>query len=285
MCPGVGIGGMAVVRPQRDPAVNQLAHRHRSPRADGPVVVLLHGLGGTGAVWGQVAARLDDAGIGTLSVDLLGHGESLSLGTRFALADQVHAVADLLRRHRLGPVAVVGHSWGAAVAVALARHDPDRVEQMLLITPPAFADPGLARRRLGARSWLDRRTVAGKPVSQVACGTMCLTRRPLGQLAVLTHPGVAPEVARGAVAHTYPAVRDGLDALLAADNVLVRGLRRPTHPTSVLLGKQDDRVGPADIDALRPAPGVDITQIPGDHQLPVTAPQPVAEFLLARLTR
>ncbi len=63
------------------------------------------------------------------------------------------------------------------------------------------------------------------------------------------------------------------------------GLRRPTHSTSVLLGEHDDRVHPADIDALRPAPGVDIGLIPGDHLLPVTAPQPVAEFLLARLTR
>lgn len=176
-------------------------------------------------------------------------------------------------------------SWGAAVAVALARHHPDRAEQLLLVTPPAFADPGLARHRLGAHSWIGRRTVAGKPVSQVACGTMCLSRRALGQLAVLTHPGVAPEVARGTVAHTYPAFRDGLDALLAPDSVLVPGLRRPTHPTSVLLGKHDDRVYPGDIDALRPAPGVDIAQIPGDHHLPISAPQPVAEFLLARLSR
>lgn len=160
----------------------------------------------------------------------------------------LHAVARLLGRHRLGPVAVVGHSWGAAVAVALARRHPDRAEQLLLITPPAFADPSLARHRLGARSWIDRRTVAGKPVSQVACGTMCLSRRALGRLAVLTHPGVAPEVARGTVAHTYPAFRDGLDA-------------------------------------LHPAPGVDIAQIPGDHHLPISAPQPVAEFLLARLSR
>lgn len=285
MCPGVGIGGMAVVRAQRDPAVGRLAHRHRGPRAGGPLVVLLHGLGGTGAVWTQVATRLDEAGVGTLSVDLLGHGESLSLGTRFTLTDQVHAVVDLLSRHRLGPVVVVGHSWGAAVAVALARRQPGRVEQLLLITPPAFADPGLARRRLGARSWIDRRTVAGKPVSRVACGTMCLTRRVLGRLAVLTHRGVAPEVARGTVAHTYPAFRDGLDALLAPDNILVPGLRRPTHPTSVLLGERDDRVHPADIAALGPAPDVDITLIPGGHQLPITAPQPVAGFVLARLSR
>ncbi|MQA13492.1 MAG: hypothetical protein GEV09_04750 [Pseudonocardiaceae bacterium] len=56
-------------------------------------------------------------------------------------------------------------------------------------------------------------------------------------------------------AHTYPAFRDGLDALLAPDNVLVPGLRRPTHPTSVLLAKHDDRVHPAGIDMLRPRLG------------------------------
>lgn len=286
LCPGIGIGGMAVVRAQRDPRTGQLAHRHRGlQHASAPLVMLLHGLGGTSAIWNEIAGRLDEAGLATLCVDLLGHGGSLSLGTRFGLIDQVRAITSLLDHHGSSPVAIVGHSWGAAVAVAVARDAPNRLEQLVLITPPAFAEPRLAHRRLGARSWLDRRTVSGKPDSRVACGMMCLLRRPLGALAAHVLPGLSPEVARGSVAHTYPAFRAALDALLAPDNVLAQAIRRPSHPTSVLLGSRDNRVHPGDVRALRPAAAVDIVQVPGDHHLPLTAPELVAGFLLARLRR
>lgn len=163
MAPGIGIGGMGVLRAQRDPAREDLAHRHHGARGTDRVLVLLHGLGTTSACWAAVAIRLAAAGVPTVSVDLLGHGESRTLGTRFVLADQARALARLLDRQGLGRVTLVGHSWGAAVAVAVARLYPDRVERLLLITPPAFSNPGIARARLGGRSWFSRFAVADWP--------------------------------------------------------------------------------------------------------------------------
>ena len=82
------------------------------------VVVLLHGLGGTGSVWRAVAERAS----GTVHApDLPGHGSagwlpSYSFG---AMAEQVAAGLPDAASY-----AVVGHSLGGVVALALAALEP-----------------------------------------------------------------------------------------------------------------------------------------------------------------
>ena len=91
---------------------------------DGPLVVLLHGLGHTAQVWRGVTDLLPG---GWLTVDLPGHGRSPSAGEY--MFDRVAAeVATVLRGDR--PVTVVGHSFGGAVALALAAVHP-QVEAVL----------------------------------------------------------------------------------------------------------------------------------------------------------
>jgi pimeloyl-ACP methyl ester carboxylesterase len=80
--------------------------------------LLLHGLGATGAVWGNVCRELDRRGRGEwLVVDLPGHGRSgplpqYSVG---ALATTVARELDADRSYQ-----IIGHSLGAYVALALA---------------------------------------------------------------------------------------------------------------------------------------------------------------------
>ncbi len=42
---------------------------------------------------------------------------------------------DLLRHMKLGPLPVIGHSFGAMMAAELAAHFPDRAERLVLIAP------------------------------------------------------------------------------------------------------------------------------------------------------
>jgi pimeloyl-ACP methyl ester carboxylesterase len=85
---------------------------------DGPVLVLLHGVGANGAVWDGLLPLLAKRWPGPWLVpDLRGHGRSFH---RAPYGIGVHAadVAGLLRPDE--EITLVGHSMGGAVSIALA---------------------------------------------------------------------------------------------------------------------------------------------------------------------
>lgn len=81
----------------------------------GASLVLLHGLGATGRVWDGLLDRLD--GWRWLVPDLPGHGASAPVAN-YSIGGLAAAVAAEVDRDR--PVAVLGHSLGGAVGLALA---------------------------------------------------------------------------------------------------------------------------------------------------------------------
>lgn len=282
MPPGVGLTGMAVLRPQQDPRLSELVHEESGERSDGAPIVLLHGLGASSAFWRPVAAELNAAGARTLVPDLLGFAASIRLGTHFHLDDQAAGVIRLVERHGAGPVVLAAHSYGAAVAARVAKDRPDLVQRLVLIAPAAFADADQARERIGGRSWIARKTMTGSPVADVACGTMCLLRKPLTALAprvsAKVSPDISPDIARDAVRYVWPAYRDALTSLLE-DSPLPAWLADPPLPTTVVLGRDDQTVLES---TLRPllGPDVDVVELPGTHVLPVERPADVARAIL-----
>lgn len=281
MPPGVGLTGMAVLRAQRDPRTSTLAHQEHGAAGPGPTVVLLHGLGASAAFWRPVVAELSSRGVHCLVPDLLGFAGSIRLGTHFHLDDQAAAVLRLLEQHDGGPVLLVAHSYGAAVAVELAVDRPDLFERLVLVSPAAFADATEARKRIGGRSWMAGKAMSGAPVAGVACGTMCLLRRPLTRLAPRVARNVSPdisaEVARDSVTYVWPAYRDALSSLLADDS-LVRWLAQPRVPTVVVVAEDDQTVLPNSLTALL-GPAVDVVRMPGTHGLPIERPTEIAAVI------
>lgn len=86
----------------------------RGGAEDGPLLVLLHGLGATADVW----AGVQDAWPGAwLAVDLPGHGRS-DWAAPYTFARHADAVRPLLPADR--DVVVLGHSMGGVVALELA---------------------------------------------------------------------------------------------------------------------------------------------------------------------
>ncbi|WP_053731643.1 alpha/beta fold hydrolase [Nocardia sp. NRRL S-836] len=86
---------------------------HVERGGNGPLLVLLHGLGATGEVWEQVVAGWHGS---WLVPDLPGHGRSAPLD-RYSFGSLAAAVATVVPRE---PVAVLGHSLGGVVGLALA---------------------------------------------------------------------------------------------------------------------------------------------------------------------
>jgi pimeloyl-ACP methyl ester carboxylesterase len=86
------------------------------------LLVLLHGLGATGAVWAPLLQIIGPRWHGRwFAPDLPGHGRS-PRALRYSVEDAALAVGDALtaRAAPAGRIAVLGHSLGSAIALALA---------------------------------------------------------------------------------------------------------------------------------------------------------------------
>ncbi|MGE0717885.1 MAG: alpha/beta fold hydrolase [Alphaproteobacteria bacterium] len=104
----------------------------------GPTIVFLHGTASTAAQWAAIRAPF--AGdFATVAVDLHGYGDSdpWTAERRIELADEASAVAAVLQRVA-GPVHLVGHSYGGAVALKLALTGREPLASLTLIEPASF---------------------------------------------------------------------------------------------------------------------------------------------------
>ncbi len=122
---------------------------------EGPPVLLLHGWPDTGALWDGVVADLVAAGRRCLTPDLRGCGRSgkpTEVG-RYAMAELVGDVVTLIEAAGAGPLTLVGHDWGAALAWVVATYRPDLVRSLVAVSvghPSAFRSGGFEQLR---RSW------------------------------------------------------------------------------------------------------------------------------------
>jgi pimeloyl-ACP methyl ester carboxylesterase len=105
---------------------------------DRETVVLLHCTASSSAQWRHFAADYDRA-FRVIAVDLYGHGGTSSWpGTRpVTLNDEARAVMAVIAAQD-GPVHLVGHSYGGAVALQVALAAPQRLLSLSLVEPVAF---------------------------------------------------------------------------------------------------------------------------------------------------
>lgn len=153
-------------------AVNHRLHPHRYGPPGPARVLMIHGLTGHGARWRRLCAtHLPDVAV--LAPDLIGHGRS-SWAAPWTIDANVAALASLIEDEAGGPVVVVGHSFGGAIALHLAAQCPDLVSGLVLLDPavgldgqwmrevaeamlasPDYTDPAEARTEKSTGAWAD----------------------------------------------------------------------------------------------------------------------------------
>jgi len=92
----------------------------RGGTGDGPLLLLLHGLGATSEVWDGLTTLLDGHWPGPwVAPDLPGHGRSAAAPrNRYSIGGLAAAIATVLDPG--APLVALGHSLGGGVAIALA---------------------------------------------------------------------------------------------------------------------------------------------------------------------
>jgi pyruvate dehydrogenase E2 component (dihydrolipoamide acetyltransferase) len=103
----------------------------------GSAVVFLHGFGGDCDTWLFNQGRIAERHL-TFAFDLPGHGGSTKRVENGSLAELAMSVQYGLSRLQLKRIHLVGHSMGAAVAMAVCEEQPGSIASLTLIAPFAF---------------------------------------------------------------------------------------------------------------------------------------------------
>lgn len=121
--------------------------------AGGTPLVLLHGFGGTHAIWHELQRALSDAHR-VLAYDLPGHGRSFAFPEAGPPKVAVRALLADLAGRGIDRFHLAGHSMGGAISALMALAAPDRVASLTLVAPGGFGpeiDGPLLRRFAAAR--------------------------------------------------------------------------------------------------------------------------------------
>lgn len=247
---------------------------HARVRGRGPRLLLLHGLTAHGGSWDEVARRLEDRY--TLVIpDLLSRGRSEARpDLRYDLDRELDRVRSIARETGATGRPAVGHSQGAALAVALADgpEPPSALTLICPVTPWSRRSPVLDL----LRSDTARRLLA--PTVVRARHPVC---RWVMKHRVFGDPSrVDPEtVARYAAPYGDPRRARALLRLLAdwRPRELDGRLPVPSPPAVVLAGGRDRRTPPDRARRLASTLGADFRLVPdAAHMVPAEAPDATA---------
>lgn len=258
---------------------------HYVDAGTGPAIVMIHGLAGQ-------LLNFPKAGFGSLAADYRvvaldrpGSGYSTRpAGAPATLSAQAGTVAAFIKALGMDRPLIVGHSFGGALALALALDHPDCVGGLALVSPathPTYAVPKLFR-GLAVRSRLVRRVVAWTLAIPMAMRGRAATMPILfGPEAM---PADFPTAAGGMLGLRPSSYYAGSTDMVAMNEDFPGYVARYGSikvPVGILYGRGDrvlDHVKHGL--AMRSAiPGVTLELIEGGHMLPVTVPDQVVAFI------
>jgi pimeloyl-ACP methyl ester carboxylesterase len=106
----------------------------------GPAVVLVHGYGASSDAWVGVMQALAAQHMRAIAVDLKGFGWTARPPGDYSPAAQARLVWRVLDELKVVDVAIVAHSWGSSVGLAMAVAQPARVRRVALYDAYVYDD-------------------------------------------------------------------------------------------------------------------------------------------------
>jgi len=121
--------------------VHEGVHLHYTRCGTGPVVLLVHGANGTSDDFPRELVHALSEYHMVIAIDRPGHGWSGARSGPLGMHENAQAAIALLRFLQAKDATVVGHSYGAAVALRAALEAPDLVSHVVAVTPCTAVDP------------------------------------------------------------------------------------------------------------------------------------------------
>lgn len=255
----------------------------------GPItrhLVMLHGIYGRGRNWQTIARRVtaDRPEYACWLVDLPHHGDSRAGTHGDTIAGLAADVREWLAGLDLEPAALLGHSFGGKVALAMAGALRHRPLQLWVIdsTPEPKAPSGSA--------WDMLRVVRGGPET-FATRDDAVRLIEDGGFASAVAQWMATNLERHQVGFRWHLDLDTMEVLLgdffATDLWSVVDPPAPGHQVHVLKASRSSVISPGALARLeaRQDEGVHVHHLEGSHWVHAESPEAVAGLLVAHLPR
>lgn len=128
---------------------------------EGPPLIILHGLFGSGRNWTSMAKLLAVYGWQVFTVDLRNHGASPH-ADRMSYPDMVKDVRRLIIEERIEQPVVLGHSMGGKTAMGLALDSPDLLRALVVVDIAPIAYPHSNAELVTAMKSLDLSSISSR---------------------------------------------------------------------------------------------------------------------------
>jgi pimeloyl-ACP methyl ester carboxylesterase len=247
-----------------------------------PRLMLLHAGAASHRQWRPLIAALG-RGWHIVAPDLVGHGETPMPDHGWhTLEQEVIRLTALLDRMD-GPVHLIGHSYGGAMALELARRQPRRIASLAMYEPVAF---GLLRDSSQREAWQEINRVAQRHIDLVADGNARAAA--IAFLDYWVGPGALlamPEHMQAYVTACMRPVASEFHELLLAGGPAAASLKSVIMPVLLLSGSETTLAVQGVIAELRrllPAPRY-MTLAGATHMAPLLQPDLVNPLLIAFL--
>ena len=202
----------------------------RRRKGGGPTLVMLHGFTADNQSWGPLEKAIG-AGPALIRIDLPCHGKSpLRRVTGFAALARMMVEAFDEAIGDIGPVHLIGHSLGGALAIAIADIRPRRVASLNLIAPAGLGPE------------IDASTLLGIARATKAEGLAPWLRQLTANPDIISDSYAEAAMRARSDAAIRAAQTDMADAILADGTQtfdVQAALHRLTAPTKIIWGRQD----------------------------------------------
>ena len=104
---------------------------------NGQVILFIHGTASSYEIWEKQYALLSESSYRLIGIDLRGHGKSVNPGGVCNIEEHINDLKETINHIKItSPLTIVGHSFGAVLALKFAEMYPELVEKLLLVSLP-----------------------------------------------------------------------------------------------------------------------------------------------------